>query len=116
MELDTSVGKLIVMELPNMRQWSRNIIIERTDFFERRRLMAAAISADLQMKTMLTAELDREYVHKEFLFRQRPQTGKLLLLPPTLTQEPGKHVCYMVTRTREKDRVALPNLFKCLEF
>ncbi len=63
---------------------------------------------------MLTADFDREYAQKEFLFRQRQQTGKLLLLPPTLTQERGKHICYMVTRTREKDRVALPNLFKCL--
>ncbi len=72
-------------------------------------------NADLQMKTMLTAQLDREYAHKGFLFRRGPQTGKLLLLPPTLKQEPGKHICYMVTRTREKDSVALPNLFKCLE-
>ena len=84
MEFETSVGKLIAMELPNMRQWSRNIIIERTDFFETKRSMAVAISADLQMKSMLTAELDRECAHKEFLFRQRPQTGRLLLLPPHL--------------------------------
>ena len=70
--------------------------------------MAVAISADLQMKTMLTAELDSEYAHSEFLFRQRPQTGKLLLLPPTLTQEPGKHICYMVTRTREFMNVSMP--------
>ncbi len=67
------------------------------------------------MRTMLTAELDRVNAHKQFLFRQRPQTGKLLLLPPTLTQKPGKHVCYMVTRRREMERVALPILFKCLE-
>ncbi len=98
-----------------MRQWSHNIVIERTDFFETKRSMAMAISAVLQKKAMLFAVLDGEYAHKEFFFRQRPQTGKLLLLPPTLTQEPSKHVCYMVTRTREKDPVALPDLFKCLE-
>ncbi len=98
-----------------MRHWSRNIIIDRTDFFETKRSMAVAISADLQMKTMLSAELDREYAHKEFLFRQRPQTGKLLILPPLLTQEPDKHICFLVTRARERERVALLTLFKCLE-
>ncbi len=113
-EFDTSIGKLIIMELPDVRHWSRNIIIDRTDFFETKRSMAVAISADLQMKTMLSAELDREYAHKEFLFRQRPQTGKLLVLPPSLTQEPDKHICYLVTRARERERVALPTLFKCL--
>ena len=63
---------------------------------------------------MLTAELDREYAHKEFFFRQRPQTGKQLFLP-TLTQEPDKNVCYMLIRTRERERVVLPTLLKCLE-
>ena len=58
--LHTSVGKLIILELPDMRQWSRKIVIERTDFFEPESSMAVAISADLQMKTMLTADLDRE--------------------------------------------------------
>ncbi len=89
--------------------------IERTVFFETKRSMAVAISADLQMKAMLSAELERENAHQQILFKLNPQTGKLLLLLPTLTQEPDKHVCYMVTRTRERERVALHTLFKCLE-
>ncbi len=63
-EFDTRIGMLIIMELADMRQWSPKLIIERADSFESKRSMAMDILADLQMKTIMTTEPNREYAHQ----------------------------------------------------
>ena len=77
--------------------------------------MAVATPANLETKMRLSAEINREYGHREFLFGQRPQTGKVLALPPTVTAEPNKYIFFWVTRNKEFDRVNLEDLFLCLE-
>ena len=106
---------LIQKQIPtNMNEWSRNIVMVETDFLQSDRTMVVAASADLQTKQRLSAELEREHGHKEFLFRQRPTVGKIILLAPSLTQEEGKYLCFMVTRVKQFDRVLITDLHKCL--
>ena len=63
----------------------------------------------------LSAEIDREYGHREFLFRQRPELGKILALPPALTAERGKYIFLAVTRKKDWDRVTPEDLYTSME-
>ena len=38
----------------------------------------------------------------EFLFRQRPGLRGMASLPPSVSQVPGKYLCFLVTRVNEK--------------
>ena len=79
------------------------------------RTLAVAISASLESKMRLSAEINREYGHRELLFRERPEIGKVLALPPTSTTEPDKYIFLLVTRHKEFDRVGMEDLFLCIE-
>ncbi len=115
LEFDTGIGKLCITELPALRQWLPDLVIDKSDFVGTKNSMMIAISADLEAKTALSSKIAREYGPEDFVFRQRPGIGKILLLTPQMTQEAGKHLCLMLTRIWGKHRVALPTLFKCLE-
>ncbi len=70
---------------------------------------------NMDMKMRLSAEINREYGHIEFLFRQRPEVGKILALPPDLTAERGKYIFFALTRKKDWDRVNLEDLYTCME-
>ncbi len=106
-ELDTETGKLCITELPALRQWSPNWVIDKLGVLGTKNSMMIAASAVLEAKTALSSEIAREYRHEDALFRQRPENGKILLLTPGMTQEAAKHLCLMVTRIRERHTVAL---------
>ena len=115
-ERQTDIGKVILYEFRDSFQgWSPNLRLEHTDFLMTSRTMAVATPADLGAKMRLSAEINREYGHREILFRQRPQLGKVLALPPALTTEPNKYLFFLVTRSKYFDRVRVEDLFRCLE-
>ena len=95
--------------------WSSNLRLEHTDFLTARRSLVVSVAANLDIKMRLSAEIDREYGHREFLFRQRPELGKILALPPALTAERGKYVFLAVTRKKDWDRVLLEDLYTSME-
>ena len=41
----------------------------------------------------------------EFLFRQRPALGGMAALPPSISQVPGKYLCFLVTRINERNTI-----------
>ena len=42
----------------------------------------------------------------EFLFRQRPAgLGGMAALPPSVSQVPGKYLCFLVTRVSERNTI-----------
>ena len=41
----------------------------------------------------------------EFLFRQRPGLGGMAALPPSVSQVPGKYLCFLVTRVNERNTI-----------
>ena len=41
----------------------------------------------------------------EFLFRQRPGLRRMASLPPSVSQVPGKYLCFLVTRVNEKNTI-----------
>ena len=95
--------------------WAPNLCLEHTDFLRVRRTMATSIAADLSRRIRLSAEMDKEYGHREFLFRQRPSMGKVIVLPPSLVKENEKYVMFLVTRTKQFDRVLIEDLYFYLE-
>ena len=89
--------------------------LDHTDFLMTSRSMAIAIPANLETQMRLSAKVHREYGHREFLFRQQPEIGKVLALPPSLTKKPNKYMFFLVTRCKDFDRVRMEDLFLCLE-
>ena len=63
------------------------------------------ITADMSFKTRLEADFKREYQNVEFLLRQRPVLGGMAALPPSVSHVPGKHLCFLVTRVNERNRL-----------
>ena len=45
----------------------------------------------------------REYQNVQFLFRQRPGFRGMAALPPSVSQVPGKYLCFLVTRVNERN-------------
>ncbi len=71
-------------------RWSPILSLEHADLLMTPKTMAVATSANIESKMRLSAEINREYGHRELLFRQRPPTGTVLALPPSLMAEPSK--------------------------
>ena len=61
-----------------------------------------AIPANMSFKTAFAAGFKREYKNIEFLWKQRPGVGGVAALPPTVSQIPGKYLCFLVTRASEE--------------
>ena len=57
----------------------------------------------MSFKSRLDADFKREYQNVEFLFRQRPGLGGMAALPTSVSQVPGKYLCFLVTRINEKN-------------
>ena len=83
-------------EVPN--EYSENILITDSDLILSHRTSAICITADMSFKSRLEADFKREYQNVEFLFRRRPGLGGMAALPPSVSQVPGKYLCFLVTR------------------
>ena len=90
-------------EIPN--EYSENILITDSDFNLSDRTSAICITADMSFKSRLEADFKREYQNVEFLFRQRPGLGGMAALPPSVSQVPGKYLCFLVTRVNDRNTI-----------
>ena len=88
-------------EIPN--EFSENILITDSDFILSDRTSAICVTADMSFKSRLEADFKREYQNVEFLFRQRPGMGGVAALPPSVTQVPGKYLCFLMTRVNDRN-------------
>ena len=106
----TDIGRVVesFFNLPN--EYSSCIILTDSNFILTDRTCAIAITADMSFKTALAADFKREYKNIEFLWKQRPGIGDVAALPPAASQIPGKYLCFLVTRPREKRHVDSENL------
>ncbi len=115
-EQQTDIGKVIIYDFKHsFVGWSANLQLEHKDFLLTKRSMAVSAPASLESRMRLGAEIDREYGHKEFLFRQRPELGKVIALPPAITSEEGKYVFLFIIRAKEWDRVVVERLYECMQ-
>ena len=91
-------------EIPN--EYSENILITDSDFIlSSATSFAICITADMSFKSRLEADFRREYQIVEFLFRQKPGLGGMAALPPSVSQVPGKYLCFLVTRVNERNTI-----------
>ena len=88
-------------EIPN--EYLENILITDSDFILSDRTSAICITADTTFNIRYEADFKREYQNVELLFRQRPGLGGMAALPPSVSQVPGKYLCFLVTRVRERN-------------
>ena len=91
------------LEIPN--EYSENILITDSDFILSDRTSEICITADRSFKSRLEADFKREYQNVEFLFRRRPGLGGMAALPPSVSQVPGKYLCFLVTRVSERNTI-----------
>ena len=68
----------------------------------------------MSFNTRLEADIKREYQNMEFLFRQRPGLGGMAALPPSVSQNPGKYLCFLVTRVNERNTIYPENVMLAL--
>ena len=66
---------------------------------------AICITADMSFKSRQEADFKRDYQNVEFLFRQRQGLGGMAALLPSVSQVPGKYLCFLVTRINEKNTI-----------
>ena len=57
----------------------------------------------MSFNTRLEAHFKREYQNVEFLLRQRPGLGRMAAIPPSVSQVPGKYLCFLVTTTNKRN-------------
>ena len=68
----------------------------------------------MSFKSRRETDFRREYQNVEFLFRQRPGLGGMAALPPSVSQIPGKYVCFLVTRVNERNTIDLEHVMLAL--
>ena len=110
LELDQEEGEPTIgrnfktkFEIPN--EYSENILITDSDFILSDRTSAICITADMSFKSRLEAGFKREYQNVEFLFRQRTGLGGMAALPPSVSQVPGKYLCFLVPSVNERNTI-----------
>ena len=86
-------------------EYSETILLTDSDFILSDRTSAICITADMSFKSRLEADFKREYQNVDFLFRQRPGLAGMAALPPSVSQVPGKYLCFLVTRVNERNRI-----------
>ena len=90
-------------EIPN--EYSESILITDSNYILSDRTSAICITAVMSFKSRLEADFKREYRNVEFLFRQRPDLGGMAALPPSVSQVPGKYLCFLVMRVNERNTI-----------
>ena len=68
----------------------------------------------MSFKSRLEADFKREYQNVEFLLRQRLGLGGMDALPPSVSQVPGKNLCFLVTRINENNTINLEHVMLAL--
>ena len=104
-EAESAIGRNFNTKFDIPNEYSENILITDSDFILSDRASAICITADMSFKSRLEADLKREYQNVEFLFRQRPGLGGMAALPPSVSQVPGKYLCFLVTRIIERNTI-----------
>ena len=104
-EAESTIGRNFKtkFEIPN--EYSENILITDSDFILSDRTSAICITADMSVNTRLEADFKRENQNVEFLSRQRPGLGGMAALPPSVSQVPGKYLCFLVMRVNERNTI-----------
>ena len=104
-EAEPTIGRSFKtkFEIPN--EYSENILIIDSDFILSDRTSAICITAGMSFNTRLEADFKRDYQNVEFLFRQRLGLGGMAALPPSISQVPGKYLCFLVTRVNERNTI-----------
>ena len=59
----------------------------------------------MSFNARLEADFEREYQNVDFLFKQRPGLGGMATLPPSISQIPGKYLCFLLTRVNERNTI-----------
>ena len=104
-EAEPNIGRNFKTKLEIPKEYSENILITDSDFALSDRTSAICITADMSFKSRLEADFKREYQNVEFLFRQRPRLGGIAALPPSVSQVPGKYLCFLVTTVNERNTI-----------
>ena len=110
LELDQEEGEPTIgrnlntkFKIPN--EYSENILITDSDFILSDRTSAICITTDMSFKSRLEAGFKREYQNVEFLFWQRLGLGGMAALPSSVSQIPGKYMCFLVTSVNERNTI-----------
>ena len=104
-EAEPTKGRNLKTKIEIPSEYSENILITDSDFILSDRTSAICVTADMNFNTRLEADFKREFQNVEFLFRQRPELGGMAALPPSVSQVPGKYVCFLVTRVNERNTI-----------
>ena len=75
-------------------------MMTNSDFILSDRTSAICITADMSFKSRLEADFKRENQNKE-----RPGLEGMAALPPSVSQVPGKYLCFLVTRINERNTI-----------
>ena len=59
----------------------------------------------MSFNTRLEAKFKRENQNVEFVFRQRPWLVGIAALPQSVSQVPGKYLCFLLTRFNEGNTI-----------
>ena len=104
-EAEPTIGRSFITKFKIPNEISDNILITNSDLILSDRTSAICITADMSFKSRLEADFKREYQNVEFLFRQTPGLGGMAALPPSVSQVPGKNLCFLVTRINERNTI-----------
>ena len=104
---EPTIGRIFKTKFKIPNEFSENILITDSDFILSDRTSAICVTVDMSFKSRLEADFKREYQKVEFLFRQRLGLGGMAALPPSVSQAPGKYLCFLVTRVNERNTIAL---------
>ena len=104
-EAEPTIGRNFKTKFEILNEYSENNLITDSHFILSDRTSAICITADMSFKSRLEADFKREYQNVEFLFRQRPGLGGMAALPPSVSQVPGKYLCFLVTMVNERNTI-----------
>ena len=104
-EAEPTIGRNFKTKFEISNEYSENILVTDSDFILSDRTSAICITADMSFNTRLEADFKREYQNVEFLFRQKPGLGGMAALHPSVSQVPGKNLCFLVTRVNERNTI-----------
>ena len=104
-ETEPTIGRNFKTKFEISKEYSENILTTDSDFLLSDRTSAICITADMSLNTRLEGYFKRKHQNVEFLFRQRPSLGGMAALPPSVSQVPGKYLCFLVTRVNERNTI-----------
>ena len=104
-EAEPNIGRNFETQFEIPKEYSDNILITDSDFILPDRTSAICITADMSFNTRLETDFKKENQNVEFLFRKRPGLGGMTALPPSVSQVPGKNLCFLVTRINERNTI-----------